>query len=397
MQYCMNMTLSDGELLRRHGALQKYMSDNGIACAIVFSRDGIFKSWLAGEYMAGFAGAGDIIPQSGDSYIVSEEFLNFGFLTGNENFEDYVSDSNYPNVKMAKRFSGAPVKRAVSESGCCTIGIYHPDEMNIETAEYLSKIVPGAVYLDVTEPFDRIRMKKSREEISCITGSVRAVENAFRAMPSVLKAGLTENECINRIRYAVNEALVGNINACMRNSVKLVSSGPDAPAESGAYKYPGKVLEAGDRVDITFHCVTRDWAYGMAARSFVMDDSVPEKTRAQWSAAVGASELAASILKPGVTLKKTARKVNDYLVEKGSRADDSVFLYSLFYGFPEEPCLHSYSETMPLEEGAVICVCPRAAFGDNAPMCCGDVYEITEKGCRRLGELDKEITAIGRT
>ena len=74
------MTYSQEEIARRHRAVKELLKQLDLPAAVIFSRDGVMKSWLYGERTHGYDGAGDILIADGPSYCVSEEFLHFRML-----------------------------------------------------------------------------------------------------------------------------------------------------------------------------------------------------------------------------------------------------------------------------------------------------------------------------
>lgn len=388
------MSFSEAEIERRHKALKDVMKKENVPAAIVCSRDGVMRSWLLGELAQGFAGAGDILIADGESYSVHDEFLHFRFLEENEDWTEFVSPANYEAVKCASRFSFVPIREAFERAGVCRLGIYRPDEMNVAMARYLEQHLPEFTYVDLTEEFERVHMVRSEEEQHFSQKSVDILEKTFAAIPAVLSVGKTEYENVNGIRAITNDCVMGDMNVYMRNRVKFISNPDGEPLKSGVMHYPGRYLQKGDRVDVMFHCAAENWVYGMVARSFVLADKISAQTQEKWNVAVAANQLAAKLLKPGASLREIAEEVNRYLVSRGSKRDDSVFLYSMYNGIQECPCLYDPSENFRLQKGMIVCVCPVAAFEGIAPMCCGDMYLVTENGAERLGKLSMDLVAV---
>ena len=393
-QYNMPRVLPDGELQRRHDRLQKVMKAENLAAALVFSSDGVFKTWLLGQYVQGYACVGDILTVDGPGYIVGEEFLVFRYLEDGESIDDCSTPTDIDSLKRSVSFSYAPIGAAVARTGSRRIGLYHPEEMSIDAWEYMKKHLPDAEYVDVTEKFDAVRMEKSTAEIELSVKSLASLERVFAAIPALLEPGITEFECANRIRNLQNEGLTGDLNSHMRKKVWLVSN-PDGEALSPEpLTYPGRYLRYGDRVDVTVHSPALEWVHAAMARSFVMADEVSDETRRKWDIAVKATRLAAEMLRPGETLGNIASRVSGFLAGNGCREDGSVFLYAVYYGMMEQPCLADKSRDMPLRENSIIAVFPRAIFGGEAPMCCGDMYLVTPEGGKRLGSLTQDILPV---
>lgn len=398
MQYHMMshmwMNYSQEELTRRHTAVKAALRELGLPGALVFSWDGVMKSWLLGERIHGYTGAGDLLLTDGPSYCVSEEFLHFRMLEPEEDFLSYVSPTNYHAVQKATRFSFAPILEAMERAGTHRFGIYAPQEMNVQTEQYLRKHIPDLELVDVTRLLDDVQMVRSPEEIASIAKAVIALQQVFQAIPAVLRPGMLESECRNRIFHLPASGLTGDTSFYTTSLVRLTAGKEGEPQTPEYPAFPGRSLQAGDRVNVRMNYPVENWALGMTARSFLLAEKAEPETLRKWEVAAQANRLAAAGLTPGATLREVSAQVNAYLVSQGSREDSSCFLHGISSYMQEKPRLFDPSQDVPLRAGMVLAVCPSAQFGQEAPICCADVYVITDSGAQRLGTLPQELVLI---
>ena len=388
------LNYSQEELERRHTAVKAVLRGLGLPGALVFSWDGVLKSWLLGERIHGYTGAGDILLTDGPSYCVSEEFLHFRMLEPEEDFLSYVSPTNYRAVQKATRFSFAPILAAMEQSGTHRFGIYAPQEMNVQTEQYLQKHIPNLEFVDVTRALDEVQMVRSPEELASAQKAAAALQRVFQAIPTVLHPGILESECCNRIFHLPASGLTGDTSFCTTSLVRLTAGKEGEPQALSRPTFPGRVLEPGDRVNVRMNFPVENWFFGMTARSFLLAEKAEPETLQKWEVAVAANRLAAAGLKPGATLREIAGRVNAYLLAQGSREDSSCFLHGISSYIQEKPCLFDETQDVPLRAGMLLAVCPSAQFGQEAPFCCGDVYKVTESGACRLGNLPQELVLV---
>ena len=388
------MNYSQQELERRHAAVKAVLRGLGLPGVLAFSWDGVLKSWLLGERIHGYTGAGDILLTDGPSYCVSEEFLHFRMLEPEEDFLSYVSPTNYRAVQKATRFSFAPILAAMEQAGTRRFGIYAPREMNVQTEQYLRKHIPDLEFVDVTRALDEVQMVRSPEELASAQRAAAALQQVFQAIPAIVRPGMLESECRNQILHLPASGLTGDTSFYTTSLVRLTAGKEGAPQVADRPVFPGRALEPGDRVNVRMNYPVENWFLGMTARSFLLAEKAQPETLRKWAVAAEANRLAAAGLKPGATLWEVAGKVNAYLLAQGSREDSSCFLHGISSYMQEKPCLFDETQDAPLRAGMILAVCPSAQFGQEAPFCCGDVYVLTEAGAQRLGALPQELILV---
>ena len=72
------MTYSQEEIARRHRAVKELLKQLDLPAAVIFSRDGVMKSWLYGERTHGYDGAGDILIADVPATACRRSFCTFG-------------------------------------------------------------------------------------------------------------------------------------------------------------------------------------------------------------------------------------------------------------------------------------------------------------------------------
>ena len=388
---------SQAEMYRRHEAIRAMLRENHVGAAVLISRNGAPRSYLRGGRFGGILSGGDGIYSGGDILLADGDMYITGDVDGFTQWavghRSPVTPSVEPGVWELAEFDAALILDGFQSAGNRRLGLIYPDMMDIALAEYLQAYVGDYEAVDLTAAFEQLWTKRSPEEIEMERRVVQMHEQVFRAIPAVLHSGMTEHECVSRIRDLFYRNGCGDLTRWIDCWMEL-RSGTDGTPEEPEQAFPGRVLKKGDRVDIAVHASGENTLYAMCARSFVLADAPEPETAELWNAAVSAQRLAAEQLRPGAVLKSIARQVNELFKAAGLETDDSNFLHAIGYDMEETPCLYDASENMPLQPGMVIAVMPTARKKGLAPMCCGDVFVVTEQGGQRLGNLPQEIVPV---
>lgn len=390
-------TISDGEMTRRHHAVKDLMRQHDVNVALLISRDGGPRNWLRGGRIGGVLSGGDGIYSGGDILLADGDMYITGDVDGFTQWavghKSFAPPSVHVGVRDLAEFDASVILEAFQRAGNRRLGLIFPDMMDIALSEYLDTYVGSFEAVDLTAGFEQLRMVRSPEEIDMIRRVVRMHEQVYRAIPAILHSNMTEHECVSRIRDLFYRNGGGDLTRWIDCWMDFTSNPDGAPLEAES-SFPGRSLQKGDRIDISTHAMGENTLYAMCARSFVLADAAQPSSQRLWEIAVGAQRTAAQALLPGATLAAVAAQVNGYLQENGVEKDQSNFLHGIGYDLEEPPCLWDPSEHTPLKAGMVIAVMPTASQEGLAPICCGDVYVVTETGGQRLGTLPQEIFPV---
>lgn len=390
-------TISDEEMSRRHDAVRSMMQKHHVNVALLISRDGGPRNWLRGGRIGGVLSGGDGIYSGGDILLADGDMYITGDVDGFTQWavghKSPIPPSVHPGVRDMAEFDASLILEAFERAGNRRLGLIFPDMMDIALAEYLEAQVGSYDAVDLTEEFEQLILVRSAEELDMVRRVVRMHEQVYRAIPAILHSNMTEHECVSRIRDLFYRNGGGDLTRWIDCWMDFVSNPDDAPLEPEQL-FPGRNLRKGDRIDISTHAMGENTLYAMCARSFILADAPQYATQALWELAVGAQKIAAQALRPGATLADVQDQVNRYLKENGSDPDLSNFLHGVGYDMEERPCLWDPSAQMPLKAGMILAIMPTASKPDLAPICCGDVFVVTEAGGQRLGTLPQEIIPV---
>ncbi len=299
-----------------------------------------------------------------------------------------------PGVFSLSAFDAALIRDGFQSAGNRRLGFIYPDNMDVALSAYLEEQIGAYEAVDLSAEFSLLQMVHSPEEIGLFRDAVRMHEQVFRALPAVMHSGMSETECVNLLRDVFYRYGCGDLTRWIDCWTDLISNPDGMPLSGEEVLFPGRILQKGDRIDVAVHAIGPNAVYAMCARSFLLGDAPAAETQALWETAVGAQQAAAAALRPGATVKAAAEAANSYLRTHGAAEDVSAFIHAVGYGMDERPRLWDDSENMPLQAGMVLAVMPTADNGRVTPLCCGDVFVVTETGAQRLGTLEQEIFPV---
>ena len=272
---------SQSEMYRRHEAIRVMLRDNYVGAAVLISRNGAPRSYLRGGRFGGILSGGDGIYSGGDILLADGDMYITGDVDGFTQWavghRSPVTPSVEPGVWELAEFDAALILDGFQSAGNRRLGLIYPDMMDIALAEYLQAYVGDYEAVDLTAAFEQLWTKRSPEEIEMERRVVQMHEQVFRAIPAVLHSGMTEHECVSRIRDLFYRNGYGDLTRWIDCWMEL-RSGTDGMPEEPEQAFPGRVLKKGDRVDIAVHTIGENTLYAMCARSFVLADA-PEPER----------------------------------------------------------------------------------------------------------------------
>lgn len=273
------------------------------------------------------------------------------------------------------------------------LGLVNGNYLRVETRDFILKYAPNVEFVDVTAKMNMLCSVKCEEEIELIRKDVRAVERVFAAMGVVLRPGIRERDAVMDIRKKLLEQGANGWESsaqCM--DVNLTSAQDGEIAEEMPIIYPGRMLRLGDRVNIEVNAsMSNGWQIPLG-RVYVMGKASEEALR--YSELVKeAQQKAASMLKPGLTIKDAIDVVNKEIYEaNGIKPDNRNWIFSISNDWAGYPMAIPGWWDVPLQTGMVLAVAPRVQVDGKDAYCCTDVYEITESGAVRLGKSNQQLT-----
>lgn len=272
------------------------------------------------------------------------------------------------------------------------VGILYPDSLRKNVKDYLEERIPGLEWEDLTEELEKRKAVKSPAEQTILQDMADFHDRLFWTMGCLAIPGRLEGDVVKELRWRAYQMGCGGEDVT-RNAVVHFNSAPDrCPAEAAEIFYPGRRIQEGDRISLKVHCVGRDDFYGVLGRCFVLGQAC-EQTKKDWEALIKVQDYAASLLRPGSTLKEAAEKVNVFREELGLSKDTGNFLYGMGHMAGEAPHLACGAD-MPLQEGMVLAVAPQLKRKREEPLYCADMYLVSEEETKRLNRFPRTVQEI---
>lgn len=271
-----------------------------------------------------------------------------------------------------------------------------PTTFPLDVADFLRA---QGVQLTPTRPFVPARLRKSREEIVAIRGSLRRTHEAFRAIEAVLREAAIINGAVRyrgtqltseMLKRVAEEALF----ACGMFNVEgiIVSCGPHAaiPHHQGH----GPIAPHQPIVCDIFPRHRASGYFADMTRTYVKGRPSPELAR-MYDAVATAQERAIAAVSPGVIGRDVHQVAATTFRELGyDVVGDRGFIHGTGHGLGldvhEEPYLNATSTTA-LEPGHVVTVEPGLYYPDRGGVRIEDVVVVTDRGCENLTEYPKEF------
>ena len=270
------------------------------------------------------------------------------------------------------------------------IGVVHLESMKKTVRDYLAKT--NARMKDITAAFETIKAEKSPAETELLRKAAAEYDRLFTAMPLMLRPERLEKEVVTEIRQRLGWQGAESETPGFHSMVELTSTLDGGASAQEPMLWPGRRLQAGDRVNVT----VRGYICGVSAtlgRSFVLGPP-SEETRRYWNLALETQTLAVSLAKPGATLGQIAEKVNGFLMEKGLPADESGWIHGLGTSVYEAPRNIDASRDLPLRTGMVLSIGPAVRPQGKDAFRCVDAFVVTEIGTVRLSATEQALRQL---
>lgn len=273
------------------------------------------------------------------------------------------------------------------------VGIVNPQFLKKNVRDYLSEAYPDFRFVDVTQQFYTCKAVKSSDEIQEIRSACGMYDRLFTAMPLMLRAERLEKEVVNEIRQRAAWQGADSETPGFHTMVTMTSAPEGGPAAQEPLNWPGRRLQMQDRVNITLTGYQSSGYAAALGRSFLLG-TPSDETMSQWNMAVEAQQLAASKLKPGVTLRQITEALDQFLTEKGFQQQNTAWIHGIGTSVYEAPRSVDYSADWPLASGMVLAVGPVLCLDGQDSIRCTDVYAVTPEGGLRLSTAPQIMTQI---
>lgn len=342
-----------------------------------------------------------ILLDVGDRKIVFLDHREFGvFREHNENPAIELVLAN-PLMDAAREIPGdGPVAGKLAFHILQTYGVADhpivvPTSFPLDVADFLRA---QGVRLTPTRLFVPARLRKSREEIAAIRGSLRRTHEAFRAIEAMLREAAIIG---GAVRYR----------GALLTSEMLKRTAEEALFACGMFNVEGIIVSCGPHAAIPHHqgygpiaahqsivcdIFPRHRASGYFAdmtRTYVKGRPSSELAR-MYEAVREAQECAIAAVAPGVIGRDVHAVAATTFRELGYDVGDRGFIHGTGHGLGldvhEEPFLNATS-TIALEPGHVVTVEPGLYYPERGGIRIEDVVVVIDSGCENLTEYPKEF------
>lgn len=241
-------------------------------------------------------------------------------------------------------------------------------------------------FTDIQPFINKLRMKKSKEEIIALKKALSIIEDVLAAGIKQIKVGMTEVEVVAELEY-----LMRKFGADGPSFTTIVLSGDKAALPHGS---PGeKVIKDGDFLLIDFG-VIKDGYCSDITRTFAVN-SVTDRQKELYNIVLQSNEAGINAVKAGVPLKTFDIAARKIIADKG---------YGEFYNnrvghgigieIHEEPSVHGQNESIATE-GIVFTIEPGIYIPNDIGIRIEDTVYINEQGeVEVLSSFPKQLQVI---
>lgn len=276
--------------------------------------------------------------------------------------------------EVARIAQEAAVERLAFEQDYMTFATY---------SQYQEKL--SATLEPVSGLIEKLRMKKSPEELEVLKAAAKIADDAFEHICSYIKAGMTELEVSNELEFFMRSQ-----GATSSSFDIIVASGLRSALPHGVAS--DKKIESGDLITLDFGALYNGYVSDITRTVAVGEPS--DKLKEIYHVVLESQVLALEKIKPGMTGIEADAIARDYIKSKGY---GEAFGHSTGHGIGlevhEGPGLSFRSETI-LEPGMAVTVEPGIYLPGIGGVRIEDDILITETGNERLTHSSKELRIL---
>ena len=354
----------------RHSALSGLLAEQGLRHVVIL-QPGLenLDLWLLGQ-----EGLPTPAPFNRNSaYIFGADGAITKLCQTTTHPTDRAQFPHFEDTDLSAVFDGAPV------------GIVNPAYLKKNVRDHLAKAYPAFRFVDVTGAFYQCKAVKSPAEIEALRTAAAEYDRLFTAMPLLLRPERLEKEAVNEIRQRMMWQGAESETPGFHTMVQLTSAPDGGPSAQEPLPWPGRRLQTGDRVNVSVRGYFSNGCAAALGRSFVLGP-VSAQTGKDWETAVFAQEMAASMAKPGATLREISGAVNACLTQQGYQPLNSAWIHGVGTSAYEAPRNVDATADAPLKAGMVLAIGPEVRRGGADALSCLDVFVVTENGAERLSK-----------
>lgn len=390
-----DVRFSDAEYERRYRAVREEMFFRGLDCLVVYGSSAHTDSNQANvRYLSGYVDQIQsylVVPADGEPTLFADLYPH----VPDAHLMSWVDD-----VRWGTEDKGRAVAERVAELGYADgsigfVGSPGPATTELPANDYLTitEELDGAAFSFVSDLMDRIRLKKSDEEVEAIREGVALTDRAMRALAEAIEPGVTEREL--KAELMSSYLADGEYFFQLLGSTSMAD--PDMP-------YPwehqsGREIQAGDVVLTEISARNTQGYSGQLLRGVAVDAAPTEQYRELYDVAEQVFFDVLDVLEPGATTEDVLAAATPPIESRGWTIHAPV-IHGWGLGI-QRPLIGTRNEggfpnpPFEFEEGHTIVVEPNPVTTDqHAGHFIGEYVRITADGVERLHDYPMEFVQV---
>lgn len=359
--------------------------------------------WLTGREFLDYV----IVPAEGEIIGVLLDEIDESAYEENLNcldFDRYVYQREFTTdadgIRFVNRVSDVVLAELIRDLGGKRIGLVNPRHLTCSMDDALRKTISDLQYVDMTKEIDIRKTVKSKEELECIRMSAEAQGQMMDALEHMLRPGRRYQE----VRMEVRDQIVSLGGSGVMLCVLLYLGDQNEVCPKFDMNKDDFVLKEGD----TFFSLMEGASYGghcvAMGRNFIVGKATEEyKESVELNGKLNL--YAASMMKPGTTLRQIVTEVKNYVMKNSGAYHRCCWMHGLSTAnFMEQYSVQDISFDWPLEEGVVLHCHPYTkrhmpwlGAGAYEDMRLLNTYVVTPEGGKSLVNLEKHPFGLVET
>ncbi|PKN30579.1 MAG: peptidase M24 [Deltaproteobacteria bacterium HGW-Deltaproteobacteria-21] len=292
----------------------------------------------------------------------------------------------FPSAHYTSTYDAELVTGVLKGKKSPAIGLVGKSYIPMNFFEYVSKSLPAARFVDVTEEVDRLKAVKSPEEQELIRRTAALQDKAVEHLRKTIRPGMRDFEIYAEVLY--NTTLNGS-----ERQLILVSSGPQGtPVPFAPRRFQNRVVKEGDQISVLVEVNGPGGLYTEVGRIFSVGKPSQELQDA-FGTALEAQQVSLRMIKPGASCKEIWDANSAFLEKKGYLPERRLYAHGQGYDLVERPLIR-YDEPMKIMEGMNLTVHPNA-ISKTVWAGVTDNYIVTKDGVGEcIHKTPKEIIVI---
>ena len=293
----------------------------------------------------------------------------------------------YPSFHFTNALDAELAVGVLGKKKGAAVGWVGMSSIHVPFYDYVTKHLPGATFVDVTDAVDHLKAVKSPEEIEFIQGTAALQDAALDYVRHRMRPGMRDLDIHAEADYISTKL------GSTRLQVLISTYHPgEEPMGFMGRHFMNRVLREGDQVVVLLEGNGPGGYYTEIARPFSLGDP-PQEAKDGFAYAVEAQKLTVGMLKPGATPKDIWDANNAFLKKNGSGPEGRLYAHGEGYELVERPAVR-YDETMKIQAGMNFAVHPVWKNSRTWITIC-DNYLVTEDGSNPcLHKTPKEIIVV---